>query len=211
VIVIDDDEELSAASIVAQFPRVRYIAKRGVDRGLSTSRNIGIRLSKGDYLIFLDDDDFFAEHAIDRFASAISKIHNFYYSDFTIIKGKDKYHSSTKSSAESKLMVVNEIPIGAFMIQKSAIRNEFDQALKSHEDWNFLLDNVNWSKATYIPEPLVNIDKSMTDDSSMQVRRRKYFWMEFLGIYAKHPNPDLRIKRSMMIKTLGIDIPPELL
>ena len=59
VLVIDDDPNMSGADVVSEFNSIRYFSKRGFDGGLSNSRNLGINLAIGKYLIFIDDDDFF--------------------------------------------------------------------------------------------------------------------------------------------------------
>ena len=55
VIVIDDGSTDHTASVVAQYPRVRYI--RQDNQGLSAARNRGIRETSGPFLVFLDADD----------------------------------------------------------------------------------------------------------------------------------------------------------
>jgi glycosyltransferase involved in cell wall biosynthesis len=54
IIVVDDGSTDRSAEIAQQFP-VRYV--RQENRGLSESRNLGIRNSRGSYIVFLDADD----------------------------------------------------------------------------------------------------------------------------------------------------------
>jgi len=59
IIVVDDGSlDYSAKEIVGEFrdPRIRYI-RHEVNKGLSAARNTGIKVSKGRYIAFLDDDD----------------------------------------------------------------------------------------------------------------------------------------------------------
>jgi GalNAc5-diNAcBac-PP-undecaprenol beta-1,3-glucosyltransferase len=211
VLVVDDDVEMSAADIVRNFPDVRYVAKRGVSQGLSKSRNIGIELAEGRYILFLDDDDFLLPGAIDVFAENLNSKFSFYYSDFRYLRKNGEEPVSLDSVAMRKLLVVNEIPVGAYLIEKSAVKVPFDTCMNSHEDWQFLLSNVDWSLAKYLGVPVVGIDKTSDDDSSMQNRRREQFWMDFLTIYAKFPAPEHAELRSQMLLGLGVNIPKELL
>ncbi len=55
VIVIDDGSSDNIAEVMARFPQARLI--RQENRGVSTARNAGLGVSKGDYIVFLDADD----------------------------------------------------------------------------------------------------------------------------------------------------------
>jgi glycosyltransferase involved in cell wall biosynthesis len=55
VIVVDDGSTDDPAAVVARFPGVRML--RQANRGLSASRNAGLRNCRTDYVTFLDADD----------------------------------------------------------------------------------------------------------------------------------------------------------
>jgi glycosyltransferase involved in cell wall biosynthesis len=212
IIVVDDDPSMSATDVVSLYPSVRYLAKRGVDRGLSKSRNLGISLARHEHLIFLDDDDYFTDSAVSVFLNAIQSGIDFYYFDFAYLRRGVLERRSLKELCQDHLLIVNQIPVGAYMIRKSAINQLFDCGMRSHEDWLFLLSNINWNRAYHVPEEVVVIDKSAVDDvDSMQQRRRSFFWMEFVGIYARFPAPNLSMNRQAMLRTLGIEVPIQLL
>lgn len=66
IIVIDDCSDVDLSVVVADFndERVRYLRKN-INRGVSDSRNLGVRVSKGDWVFFLDDDDAFLPNKIE--------------------------------------------------------------------------------------------------------------------------------------------------
>ena len=211
VLVVDDDPDMNAAKVVCEFSTVRYISKRGINQGLSISRNIGIEFSLGRYLIFLDDDDYFSENAIQKFIQNIDGRTEFYYGDL-IYKRKDadEYYSQA-AVISHKLLVGNTIPIGSYMIDKSCLVDGFDMGMRSHEDWEFLLKNVKWQNSKYINHIMVNIDKTSENEDSMQNRRRKMFWIDYLQVYSKYPNDELARTRSEVLRGLGVSIPFEML
>lgn len=63
IIVVDDGSTDHTQTIIKQFPQVISICTNRV--GLSAARNIGVQLSKGDYVVFLDADDFLYSNAIE--------------------------------------------------------------------------------------------------------------------------------------------------
>lgn len=73
IIIIDDGSTDGSDKIVDKFAKnrknVRVIHQE--NRGLSAARNRGLEIVKGDYITFLDSDDFFAKDAIEKLVDAV--------------------------------------------------------------------------------------------------------------------------------------------
>ena len=68
-IVIDDGSPIPAAEVLEGLDGVQII--RTQNRGVSAARNLGAKLSSGDYLIFLDADDLLESSAIESHLAAL--------------------------------------------------------------------------------------------------------------------------------------------
>ncbi|MGH2782354.1 MAG: glycosyltransferase family 2 protein [Candidatus Rokuibacteriota bacterium] len=63
VIVVDDASTDHTSDVVRAYPDARCV-RLETNRGASTARNIAIRMSRGQYVAFLDDDDYWLPHRL---------------------------------------------------------------------------------------------------------------------------------------------------
>jgi glycosyltransferase involved in cell wall biosynthesis len=63
IVVIDDESMDNASSIASRYPGVRCVRER--NSGMAGARNVGIRVTNGDFLVFLDADDRLLPEAIE--------------------------------------------------------------------------------------------------------------------------------------------------
>src|SRR3712207_2427622 len=75
VIVVEDASTDSSASIVHEYAasdlRVRVIT-RETNRGLGAARNTGLAAASGDYVLFIDSDDWLADGALPAIAERLT-------------------------------------------------------------------------------------------------------------------------------------------
>ena len=72
--VVVNDGETDISAVLAEFAdRLNLVAvEHSVRRmGISAARNTGIRLSRGEYLVYLDDDDFFYKEHLECLHKAV--------------------------------------------------------------------------------------------------------------------------------------------
>ena len=74
LIIVDDGSTDNSRNIVEQYQvldhRVRYV--RQIKSNAGVARNTGMRMARGEYLIFLDGDDFFEPDMLESLLGAIS-------------------------------------------------------------------------------------------------------------------------------------------
>lgn len=206
IIVVDDSTLGEAANITQPFD-VTYVRKSSQDRrGLSANRNIGIRFSKGEFLVFIDDDDFLISPALEEMilgsldADLVCANHYEYRNDSLVPINVGDF-------SMEKMLIFNRFPVGSYAVRRSAIRYIFDEDMRSHEDWDFLLKNINYFKVQYYNLFPIVIDKSTNLSDSHMGKTREYFWLDFLSVYARFPCPQLSEARAAMLKTLGLEMP----
>ena len=75
IIIVNDGSPDNSQKIIDKYAKkysniIPLIKKNG---GLSDARNYGLELFSGDYVAFLDSDDYFTENAIERLTEPSSK------------------------------------------------------------------------------------------------------------------------------------------
>ena len=210
VIVIDDCPEGSGFAAASRHA-ARYVSKAGLDRGLSASRNIGLDLARGQWITFLDDDDFFAPQGLDRLLTRAHIERGIVFGDYTAFSTETRADIDLSPVNLDAMLVFNRIPVGAYIMERGAIAQQFDTRLRSHEDWDFLLTHTANNRLIHVPGIVVLIDKTEMQSTSMLARRRKLAWLDHLSIWARFPASHLSVERSQLLLTLGIQLPAELL
>lgn len=92
LIVVDDGSTDDTKEVIENFlddSRIKYTYKG--NKGVSAARNLGLKLALGDYIVFLDSDDFFSEDLICNINQAcLEKPDLICWEVIKIINGKKK-------------------------------------------------------------------------------------------------------------------------
>ena len=133
------------------------------NKGLSSARNTGVIHSKGNYLFFLDSDDWININAIEEFYNFFqnSKNSSYIFSD-CILEGSNK-GIRKKVFNLFEQMFINQIPYSIFIPKKIFIDNGFydENMLLGYEDWEFnvrLATNKHYGQR--LPKPLFHYNVS---------------------------------------------------
>lgn len=156
-IIVDDGSSDNSRQVAESFCRldskIKYVWKE--NSGVADARNVGIDLSTGEYIIFLDADDTLSNEKLTATIEEFKKNPelNVVYSNFLFIFNND-FTKPRKSSFRVKLKsdVYTDIikswdstllvPIHACIYRLSFLRKNkilFCNTLKNREDWDFLI------------------------------------------------------------------------
>jgi hypothetical protein len=126
VIVVDDGSADDTAAVMARYDgRLHYI--RQANQGVAAARNAGYRAAAGEYLAFLDDDDLYLAHKIERQVRLLSDqshlglVHCRYYRADGEGNYLDKVGLLPTGDARELLLYWNFVWIGGPLIRRTCL------------------------------------------------------------------------------------------
>jgi glycosyltransferase involved in cell wall biosynthesis len=156
-IVVDDGSTDTTRAVVTRYEskdsRIKYIYQR--NHGLATSRNLGISLSKGAYIQFLDADDQIESRKLEFQSNVLEDAE-----DIDIVYGSVRFFETTSMEEPSphgdgdsgsnqlsgsgdailrSLIQYNLMVVNAPLIRSSVAKSvgDFDGDVKGIEDWDY--------------------------------------------------------------------------
>ncbi|MGC8720107.1 MAG: glycosyltransferase [Thermodesulforhabdaceae bacterium] len=163
VIVVDDGSTDNTFEVLSPFmPSLRYIYQP--NKGVSAARNRGIELSSGEWIAFLDSDDFWLpnklaihwQFCLENPHILISQTDEIWIRLGVRLNPK-KYHEKPEGYCFEKLLERCLISPSAVMIHRSVFDRVgfFDERLPACEDYDMWLRIGYWSPIGLIEKKLV--------------------------------------------------------
>jgi glycosyltransferase involved in cell wall biosynthesis len=162
LIVVDDGSTDDTPSVVARFtdPRLRYVTQS--NRGPNSARNHGIREARGDYVAFLDADDWWLP---DKLCRQVARAREYptaglVYSLAVSVRENGehgvRFGSVMNGRAIDQLLKGNCIAGSASsaMVKRQAIDavGVFDESLQYAEDWEYWIRVASRFDVACVPE-----------------------------------------------------------
>lgn len=164
VVVNDGSTNTETRTIASQYPQVLYVYQS--NQGLGAARNTGIGASRGEYILFLDDDDWLTEDALSSKVEIFSSSQSIgvVYSDLYLTNAdglvKGRYYSDRSRRLPSgdlykTLLRRNFIPIHSILWRRSVLDQSggFPTRFGS-PDWEALVRAAEFAQFDYIDKPL---------------------------------------------------------
>ena len=208
IIVVDDnnpgtDERTELEKKMRKFeknPKIHYI-QHDKNRNGAVARNTGIKNAKGDYIAFLDDDDFYIQDRLETLYKVLeqNKQYDAAYSDTVIINAKGEIVEIVEAKEYgdiSKKMLLKETTIGTgsnLFFRAKALKDigGFNEELKRHQDIEIVVRFCQKYKILNINKLLVvkdngnRINKLKSVDELLETKEK--YMKEFEKYVQKYP------------------------
>ncbi len=163
VIVVDDGStDHSDAMVASEFPDTQFIIQ--THGGVSKARNCGVEASKTDWIAFLDSDDEWLVHKLERqyeYICTKSEASICHCDEIWIRSGvrvnPKKKHRKSGGRIYTKCLPLCAISPSAVVIHRNVLAEVggFDESLPVCEDYDLWLRITSRFSVGYIDEPLV--------------------------------------------------------
>jgi glycosyltransferase involved in cell wall biosynthesis len=142
--------------------RVKYIEK--ANGGTASALNAGIRISKGNYIVWLSSDDFFVKDKVQKQFLFMQK-NNFHisYTNFSrinekgvVIKERAAIHPVSRKKLCIRLLKGCPINGSTIMIKREVYNKvgKFNEKLACTQDYDYWLRTIQHYNFGYLDEPL---------------------------------------------------------
>lgn len=200
LIVVDDNNpdtiyRKELEKIMAEYKdidNIKYIQHEKNKNG-SAARNTGIAVAKGEYIAFLDDDDYFLPNRLEKLSNMLDNNpeYNGVYSSVIVTHNKKiiGFVNANNSGNMKNKLLLNQFAFGTgsnLFFRADAVKklNGFDESFIRHQDIEFMLRFFNENLLLAYNEPLVvkvQDDRSNEVDIDKLINLKKYYFEVFAG------------------------------
>lgn len=195
IFVVDDngkgtEHQIKTSEVMQKYKcnkNVNYLVHE-VNKNGAAARNTAIRVAKGDFLCFLDDDDVFLPEKVKLQVNLFNTLSDDYGIVFGAVKeyiseSNIKIHNSQFKEEEFlyRFLIDDVNACSSTVMIRASVMNvveEWDESFHRHQDWEFFARVADSFKAAYISECCVEkykYDNNLPKDGKIvEEYRQKY-------------------------------------
>jgi len=222
IIVVSDTKDNSTDQVCHELLSNEdyYIRRNGLP-GPSVSRNLGLSLAQGRYIMFLDDDDAWHPGLLKNLSDSLEVKQGLpVYFDCSVVtesrltEGPVFLSEITLKQAgklTEEAYVKNQIHMSCFAFPRELLSNlVFDPFMRAYEDWDFCLSVFERKMPVYLPfvgSRIYEVHDQTTDrrGASPQATGLDAVF-DYLYVYRRHssPNKAISAKRALLMNQVGM-------
>jgi glycosyltransferase involved in cell wall biosynthesis len=185
IVIIEDGRSDNTVQIIDKFndERIRHF-RNSKSLGITKSRNIGLKFSRGEYIFFTDADCVTSENWIEQGLKSLED------QKYVGVEGKIYYVSTDYKPTFSDHVCRNEygghFMTGNMAYKKSIVENVggFDERYDYHEDRDLALRILKHGKITFNPNMIVYVQQQTFTpkdliQSATHIKNRVYLFKRF--------------------------------
>lgn len=229
IIVISDVTDSGTDAVCAEMlrPQDIYVRRNG-HPGPSASRNLGLSLRRGRYVLFLDDDDAWQPDLLARLYARdeVRQGEPIYFDCSVIVERRlpsgpeliSEGELSYAGQLDERVYVKNQVHMSCFAFPAPLIEGlSFDPFMRAYEDWEYLLAVFDREFPRHVPilgSRVYEVRDDTTDRRGSSTGANDYnAVLDYLYVYRRHPGPtpDIKAERAKLLGVCGMQLDPQLL
>ena len=187
IVIIDDGSSDNSLERVRSFSDKRIRLFNKINGGVSSARNFGIDKSLGDYLLFIDADDFINKEMVEKLLNEVEEENTLVFCSndeiwnnridtrilFDKFKGEINKYDVLREIASGKAGLVCSKLVSKKVIKENNIK--FDEKLVIGEDQIFFLKVAEQTeKFKYVNESLYYYDRTNEESATLRYQYNLY-------------------------------------
>ena len=200
LIFLDNNSNDNSAKIFKKFNDKRFLYYKNIETtNISIARNKAINLCNGEYISFLDADDYWDSKKLIKQIKYFDEKISLVFTDFWTIKDNENIlglnhapklvNLKFKNSIKRTIIENYEIVQSTIMVRKDILKNFnqiYDEKFHIIGDFVLFLKLINFAKISHLKEPLTYRRVHKNSESRMNVEKTINEFDQFLEINKKN-------------------------
>ena len=191
VILVDDSDEPGLDILLSEFEKAITVIKNPTRLGIVRSRNVGLARAKGQYVCFLDSDDYWDSTFLRQSISSIERNGGV---SATLCLSRAFFDPPFPFFLKLKIavyiLIKNTLILWNFFVGRRLARSapflghlshmvfrrknlpQFDPQMNAAEDWKFIFDLMETQSVSIVPSALCRFRYNLTSNSFCVARQK---------------------------------------